>query len=62
MRLICPEPRLNGLPIPAVKLNLNCRDEIIPILRALQHVYEDVATRREILHLVGWDRAKKESQ
>jgi len=22
-----------------VKLNLNCRDEIIPILRALQHVY-----------------------
>jgi len=55
MRLICPEPRLDCLPIPAVKLNLNCRDEIIPILRALQHVYEVPPTRREILNLVGQD-------
>jgi hypothetical protein len=55
MRLACPQGRLDCLPIPAVKLNLQCRDEIIPILRALQHVYEDEATRRELLRLVGQD-------
>jgi hypothetical protein len=55
MRLALPEERLDCLPIGQVKLNLNCRDEIIPILRALQHVYEDVALRRELLRLVGKD-------
>src|SRR5208337_2433281 len=55
MRLVCPEQRLDCLPIPDVKLNLNCRDEIIPILRALQHAYEDPLTRREILKLIGQD-------
>ncbi|HVH70921.1 MAG TPA: ISNCY family transposase, partial [Candidatus Dormibacteraeota bacterium] len=55
MRLACPEQRLDCLPIPEVKLNLNCRDEIIPILRALQHVYEDAALRRDLLSLVGKD-------
>ena len=55
MRLACPEERLDCLPIPAVKLNLQCRDEIIPILRALQHVYADDVLRREILRLVGKD-------
>jgi hypothetical protein len=34
MRLACPEARLDCLPIGEVKLNLECRDEIIPILRA----------------------------
>jgi IS5 family transposase len=42
-------------PVNAVPLNLNCRDEIIPILRALQHVYGQVQLRREILDLVGND-------
>jgi transposase, IS5 family len=55
MRLTCPQERLDCLPIPAVRLNLQCRDEIVPILRALQHVYEDEALRREILRLVGKD-------
>jgi IS5 family transposase len=55
MRLACPQERLDCLPIAAVKLNLQCRDEIIPILRALQHLYEDDARRREILRLVGKD-------
>jgi hypothetical protein len=36
-------------------LNLNCRDEIIPILRGLQHIYSDSKLRREILGLVGKD-------
>src|ERR1700693_623278 len=55
MRLACPECRLDCLPISAVKLNLECRDEIIPILRALQHVYADAELRRELLALVGKD-------
>jgi len=38
MRSACPQERLDCLPITEVTLNLNCRDEIIPILRALQHV------------------------
>jgi hypothetical protein len=55
MRLACPQQRLDCLPIAQVKLNLNCRDEIIPILRALQHMYEDAERRDEILRLVGKD-------
>ena len=56
MRLAYQEqPRLDCPPVDAVPLNLNCRDEIIPILRALQHVYGQVPLRREILALVGKD-------
>ena len=43
------------MPIGAVTLNLNCRDEIIPILRGLQHLYGDAPLRRELLTLVGKD-------
>ena len=55
MRLARPQERLDCLPIGQVKLNLNCRDEIIPILRALQHLYEDDALLSEVLRLVGKD-------
>jgi hypothetical protein len=55
MRLAYPEMRLDCLPIGEVKLNLDCRDEIIPILRALQHLYEDAELRRKLLSLVGKD-------
>ena len=55
MRLACPEERLDCLPISDVKPNLECRDEIIPILRALQHLYADDSLRRELLALVGKD-------
>jgi transposase, IS5 family len=55
MRLACPQERLDCLPIGEVNLNLNCRDEIIPILRALQHVYAVASLRRELLALVGKD-------
>ncbi len=55
MRLACPEQLLDCLPISEVKLNLECRDEIIPILRALQHVYGDAELRRDLLALVGKD-------
>jgi hypothetical protein len=49
------QPRLDCPPVDAVPLNLNCRDEIIPILRALQHVYGQAPLRQEILDLVGKD-------
>jgi hypothetical protein len=55
MRLACPERRLDCLPISEVQLNLACRDEIIPILRALQHLYADAVLRRELLALVSKD-------
>jgi IS5 family transposase len=55
MRLPCPELRLDCLPITSVPLNLNCRDELIPILRALQHLYGDASSRRQLLSLVGKD-------
>jgi hypothetical protein len=55
MRLAYPEQRLDCLPIVQVKLNLNCRDEIIPILRSLQHIYGDAELRDAILRLVGKD-------
>jgi transposase, IS5 family len=56
MRLAIQEqPRLDCPPVAAVPLNLNCRDEIIPILRALQHIYEQTQLRRELLELIGKD-------
>lgn len=62
MRLACPEQRLDCLPISAVTLNLDCRDEIIPILRALQHLYGTIQLRRELLALVGKDVNKATSR
>jgi transposase, IS5 family len=55
VRLAYPVERLDCLPVPEVKLNLNGRDEIIPILRALQYLYGDAELRRELLGLVGKD-------
>jgi transposase, IS5 family len=55
MRLACPQERLDCPPISQVKLNLNCRDEIIPLLRALQQLYTDGTSRQELLRLVGKD-------
>ncbi len=47
--------RLDCQRIPKVKLNLNCRDEIIPILYSLQHIYGEPHVRDEILGLVAQD-------
>jgi hypothetical protein len=55
MRVACPQERLDCLPISEVKLNLSCRDEIVPILRALQHVYAQESLRCPLLKLVGKD-------
>jgi hypothetical protein len=47
--------RLDCAWVLNVKLNLNCRDEIVPVLRALQHIYADPVLRQEILDLVAQD-------
>jgi len=38
-----------------VRLNLNCRDEIVPILKALQHIYSQPKLRDDILRAVARD-------
>lgn len=49
------QQRLDCSTVLDVPLNLECRDEIIPILRALQHIYAKPALRNEILRLVAGD-------
>jgi IS5 family transposase len=50
-----PQPSLSCTPILEIELNTNCRDEIIPILRALQQIYGKPDLRKQILDLVGKD-------
>ncbi|MFH0798803.1 MAG: ISNCY family transposase [Pseudomonadota bacterium] len=47
-RLDCPS-------VSNVSLNLNCRNESIPILRALQHIYSTPKVRNTILAAIGRD-------
>jgi len=47
--------RLDCLGIVAVPLNLDCRDEIIPILRAVQQIYSRPELRNQILDLIAAD-------
>src|SRR6266536_2963733 len=63
MRLASHEqPRLDCPAVDRVELNLNCRDEIVPILRALQHIYANEQLRRELLNLVGKDVNRSSSR
>ena len=53
-----PFPKQGRLDCPSVedlKINVNCRDEIIPILVALRHIYSDTRLTDSILELVGAD-------
>ncbi len=47
--------QFDSVAISDVQLNLNCRDEIIPILRGLQEVYKQPELRDEILQLIASD-------
>jgi hypothetical protein len=47
--------RLDSVPVENVRLNFNCRDSIIPVLRALQHLYCDRELTDDILQLIGND-------
>jgi len=56
MRIACEvQPTLDCPPPDQIPLNLQCRDEIVPILRGLQYIYSDGALRKTILNLVGKD-------
>ena len=47
--------RLDAAAVHCVQLNPNCRDEIVPVLRALQHLYSQPQVRDAILRKVGSD-------
>ena len=47
--------RLDSVPIEHVELNLESRDRIVPVLRALQHVYCNRELTDRILSLVATD-------
>jgi hypothetical protein len=47
--------RLDCEAIKNIELNLNCRDEIIPILAALQHIHSTPDVRDSILRLIARD-------
>jgi transposase, IS5 family len=49
------QPTLDTLPISEVSLNTQCRDEIIPVLAALKHLYGQDQERDGILVLVAQD-------
>lgn len=50
-----PQGRLDCPAVDQVKLNFDCRSEIIPILRALQHIYSEPRRLKDILRLVAAD-------
>jgi hypothetical protein len=50
-----PQMRFDCQAVGDVELNLNCRDEIIPILKALQHIYSQAKLRKSILEAVARD-------
>jgi transposase, IS5 family len=53
--------RFDCPPVVDVPLNLNCRNETIPILRALQHIYSRPAVRDSILRAIARDVNGKSS-
>ena len=50
-----PQLRLDCTPVLDVRLNTACRDEIIPILTALQHIYAQPELRDSLLDAVAQD-------
>lgn len=56
MRKALPQQgRLDCASVEDLRLNVKCRDEIVPILVALQHLYGDARLRAEIMDLVAAD-------
>ena len=47
--------RLDCNAVPSAILNLNCRDEIVPVLAGLRHIYSVPQLRNRILDLVSQD-------
>jgi len=46
---------MDCVPIQQVALNFESRDEIVPVLAGLQHLYSQIALRSDLLELVGND-------
>lgn len=49
------QQRFDCSPVDQVALNYDCRDEIVPILAALQHVFAEPDLRSSITRLVAED-------
>lgn len=47
--------RFDGTPIAELSLNFNCRDEVVPVLAGLQHVYTSHTLRNQVVNLVAQD-------
>ena len=47
--------RFDCLPIEQVALNLECRDEIVPVLAGLQHLFRQPKLRRSVVQLIAAD-------
>jgi len=47
--------RFDSQAVLDVRLNLNCRDELVPILKALKHVYSQPKLRDDILAAIAQD-------
>lgn len=50
-----PQLRMDCVAIEKVALNFESRDEIVPVLAGLQHLYSQIELRTEVLKLIGWD-------
>ena len=50
-----PQRRLDCPSVTKVPLNLNCRNETVPILRGLQHIYSRPEVREPILRAIARD-------
>jgi IS5 family transposase len=50
-----PQLRLGCYPIEEVPLNTSCRDEMIPLLKALQHLFGQAAVRDALLQRIADD-------
>ena len=50
-----PQRRFDCPPVLEVRLNTSCRDEIIPILKGLQHIYSQPELCDELLDAVAQD-------
>lgn len=47
--------RLDTVPIPDVELNLQSRDRLVPVLRALQQVYSNSKLTDRVMALIAAD-------
>lgn len=50
-----PQYRFDSCPIAEVQLNLECRDEVIPVLLGLQHLYTEAKLRTKVVRLIAGD-------